>query len=200
MSFNEYSAGAVKHAFWFLEFKQVMQLLNDGMTFQEIKEKNKNENIFGTRTPARGEQIFNTVSARIKCLDKSIYSLFADSDVSTQKMIALVGAMAYDRLFFEFVYEVIREKMIVGNNEYSDMDVRLFFNNKQTQSEKAAKWQDYTLKRLGSTYKTMLYEAGMTDKGTHVRKIYKPILDIEFERWLEDHNMKIMIKALTGVR
>lgn len=200
MSLKEYSAGAVKHSFWFMEFRKVIQLLSKGMTLEKIKSINKTENIFGVGSPARAEQIFNTVSARIRCLDSSIYSVFMNSDISTQKMIALVAAMANDRLFFEFVYEVVREKLIVGSNELSDSDINIFFRDKQMQSEKVAGWKDYTLKRLGATYKTMLFEAGLVDKGKSIRKIYKPILGIEFERWLEANNMKIMIKTLTGVR
>lgn len=71
---REYSAGAVKFSFWFMEFKTMINLLSEGMTFDEIKQKNKNENIFGAPTPLRAGQIFNTVSARIKSLDESFYS------------------------------------------------------------------------------------------------------------------------------
>ena len=81
-----------------------------------------------------------------------------------------------DTLFFDFVYEVVREKMIIGNNEFSDSDISIFFKNKQLQDGKVAKWTDATLNRLGKTYKTMLFESGMTDKGTP-RIILKPILD-----------------------
>lgn len=64
--------------------------------------------------------------------------------------------MANDTLFFDFVYEVIREKMILGSNEYADSDVRIFFKNKQVQDEKVAGWTEATIKRLGTCYKTML--------------------------------------------
>ena len=46
-----------------------------------------------------------------------------ESDIATQKLFALAAAMANDTLFFDFVYEVIREKMILGSNEYADSDV-----------------------------------------------------------------------------
>ena len=55
-----------------------------------------------------------------------------------------------DTLFFDFVYEVVREKMILGSDELTDADVRIFFKNEQEQSEKVASLQDYTLRRLGS--------------------------------------------------
>lgn len=200
MERREYSAGTVKHSFWFMEFRKVVQLLSEGKTLDEIKKLNQEENIFGAPTVMRATQIFNTVSARIKMLDESFYPVFVTSEVSTQKLFNLVATMAYDTLFGEFVYEVIREKMIIGNDEFADSDIRVFFKNKQLQDEKVAEWTDATLKRLGACYKTLLYEAGMTDKGKECRKILKPILDPVMANWLKDHDMEIMVKALTGVR
>lgn len=200
MERREYSAGAVKHSFWFMEFRKVVQLLSEGKTLDEIKKLNQEENIFGAPTVMRATQIFNTVSARIKMLDESFYPVFVTSEVSTQKLFNLVATMAYDTLFGEFVYEVIREKMIIGNDEFADSDIRVFFKNKQLQDEKVAEWTDATLKRLGACYKTLLYEAGMTDKGKESRKILKPILDPVMANWLKDHDMELMVKALTGVR
>ncbi len=199
MTRREYSAGAVKFSFWFMEFKVVVKLLAEGMTLDEIKEKNQKENIFGAPTTIRAGQIFSTVSARIKTLDASFYSIFIESDLATQKLFALAGAMAHDTLFFDFVYEVVREKLIIGSNEFSDSDINIFFKNKQLQDEKVAKWTDATLNRLGKTYKTLLFEAGMTDKGTP-RIILKPILDPVMEHWLLDNDMEPIAKALTGVR
>lgn len=199
MTRREYSAGAVKFSFWFMEFKVVVKLLAEGMTFDEIKEKNQKENIFGAPTTIRAGQIFSTVSARIKTLDVSFYSIFMESDLATQKLFALAGAMAHDTLFFDFVYEVVREKLIIGSNEFSDSDINIFFKNKQLQDEKVAKWTDATLNRLGKTYKTLLFEAGLTDKGIP-RIILKPILDPVMEHWLFDNDMEPIAKALTGVR
>lgn len=193
MNRREYSAGAVKFSFWFMEFKAVVKLLSEGMTLDEIKGKNQKENIFGAPTMLRADQIFSTISARIKALDASFYSIFMDSDLATQKLFALAGAMAHDTLFFDFVYEVVREKLIIGSNEFSDSDINIFFKNKQLQDEKVAKWTDVTLNRLGRTYKTILFEAGMTDKGTP-RTVLKPILDPVMEHWLLDNGMEPIVR------
>jgi len=110
MEKKPYSAGAVKMSFWFMEFRKVVELLAAGKTLEEIKEMNKNENIFGAPNAARANQIFLTVSGRIKTLDKSFVEVFQRSDVAMQKIFVLVSSLAYESLFFEFVYEVIREK------------------------------------------------------------------------------------------
>ena len=200
MEKKEYSAAAVKHAFWFMEFRKVVSLRSEGKTWEEIKRLNEEENIFGAPTALRATQIFNTVSARVKSLDDSFYSVFEACDLASQKLFALVAAMTYDVLFGEFVYELVREKMIIGSNELADSDIRIFFNNKQQQDDKVAKWTDATVKRLGATYKSMLYEAGVTNKAMNVRKIYKPLPDPAMERWMKDQGMNYQLKAITGVR
>ena len=200
MERKEYSAGMVKLSFWFSEFRKVVDLLNSGKTMTEVKALNIEENIFSAPTQARAIQIFNTVSSRVKGLDSSFYKLFENSDLSTQKLIALIAIMQTDSLFFDFVYEVYREKLLMGSDELADSDIRIFFKDKQLQSEKVAKWKDYTLKRLGTSYKTMLMEAGLTDRSSGNRKILKPILDKPLEVRLKSNGMDLVIHALTGVR
>lgn len=200
MKRKKYSAGAVKHSFWFMEFRNEVKLLSEGKSFQDVKELCRSENIFAASTPERAVQIFNTVSSRIRAVGDTFYSIFLSRDVSAQKIFNLAAIMADDALFFDFVYEVIREKMIIGSDEYKISDVNMFFKDKQRQSEKAAGWTEATFARLGRSYRTFLYEAGMTDKGKDVRKIFRPILDPEMERWLIDNHMEQIVKAFSGVR
>ena len=200
MERKEYSAGATKHSFWFMEFRNEVKLLSEGKTFEEIRELCKTENIFASVTPERALLTYNAVTARIKALGDSFYPVFMNGDVATQKLFALAALMVNDTLFFDFVFEVIREKMIIGSNEYTQSDLNIFFKDKQLQCEKMVGWSETTLGKLSRNYKTYLYEAGVTDKAKDVRKIFKPILEPDMERWLIDNDMKPIVKALSGVR
>lgn len=200
MDRKEYSAGAVKLSFWFAEFRKVLDLLTDGKTLNEIKTLNLAENIFSAPTQARAIQIFNTVSMRVKSLDKSFCQLFEQCNISNQKIINLIAIMQSDRLFFAFVYEVYREKLIIGDDELTHKDFSIFFKDKKLQSEQVAGWTDYTLKRLGTSYKTMLAEAGVIDSAKGKRQILKPILDKSLEECLIANSMELTLHALTGVR
>lgn len=200
MNRKDYSAGAVKHAFWFMEFRKVVSLRLEGKTWEEIKQLNENENIFGAPTKLRATQIFNTVSARVKSLDDSFYSIFDACDLASQKLFALVAAMTYDVLFGDLVYELVREKMIIGSNELSDSDLRIFFKDKQQQNDKVAKWTEATIKKLMVTYKSMLFEAGVTNKAKDIREIYKPLPDPAMEGWMKEQRMMYQLKAIMGVR
>lgn len=200
MNRKDYSAGAVKHAFWFMEFRKVVSLRLEGTPWEEIKQLNENENIFGSPTKLRATQIFNTVSARVKSLDDSFYPIFDACDLASQKLFALVAAMTYDVLFGDLVYELVREKMIIGSNELSDSDLRIFFKDKQQQNEKVTKWTEATIKKLMVTYKSMLFEAGVTNKAKDIREIYKPLPDPVMESWMKDQGMMYQLKAIMGVR
>ncbi len=202
MKRNKYSAGAVKFSFWFLEFRKEVQMLSAGKSFDEIKELCEKENVFGASTPARAKLIYSTVTARIKSLDSSFYKLFLESDVSTQKLFALAGTLAHDTLFFDFVYEVIREKLIIGNNVLTDADLSIYFKNKQEQHDEVEKLTDATVKRLALSYKTMLFEAGLLDKNSRSseRQIIKPILDPVLKHWLDDYGFGKIAKAMEGIR
>ena len=116
---KEYSAGAVKLSFWFLEFKKTVELLANGTEMAEVRRQALEENLYAAPSADRAKQIFQTVSARIQSLDESFYPIFQKGDISTQKLLALTAVMVYDTLFFDFVYEVLREKMIIGSDEFS---------------------------------------------------------------------------------
>ena len=195
-----YSAGAVKLALWFPEFRRTMKLLAEGKTYADIKLMVTTENLDETATPARAKQMYNTITARIKELDLSVYALFVQSDLSTQKLIAMSSVMAQDTLFFEFMYEVVREKFILGVDELTDTDVSIFFKHKQVQDEKVASWTEETLKRLGNTYRGLLYESGLAANNKSPHKLIRPILDPGLEQWLRANKMEAVVKILLGGR
>lgn len=197
---KNYSAGMVKLSFWFLEFKKMVTLVNSGMELDEIKKLNLESNIFAAPTQARAIQMYNTISMRLKALDRSFYNLFDQLDVSNQKLLVLISIMASDTLFFDFMYEVFREKLIIGMNEIADRDVNVFFKDKQSQNDRVAKWTDYTLKRLGDCYKTLLMEAGVLNKTTGQREIIRPLIDRSLESNLKKQNMDLYISIFQGIR
>ena len=193
-----YSAGAVKVAFWFQEFRTFIELLSEGKTYAEIKELNEQENIFGASTVTRKRQIYSTVSARARAMDESFVPLFMRVDAVAQKQLALAAVMAQDTLFHEFVYEVIHEKLVLCNYELMDADMEKFFRRKQVQDERAAAWTEATFRRLGRTYRGILTGAGILEKkNKDPRHIYAPLLDLSVEKWLQEHDMAEVVHALS---
>ena len=103
-----------------------------------------------------------------------------------------------DSLFFDFVNDVIRVKLALGLNEYGDSDARKFWDDKQIQSDKVANLTEATRKRLLSTYKQYLYNAGITEGNVGSRKIIVPIISADIVAWLREHDLQPALAALTG--
>lgn len=67
MERKEYSAGAVKLSFWFMEFRKAVSLLSEGKQLEEIKQLNKAENIFDAPTKDRAGK-YIIVSYAVGCM------------------------------------------------------------------------------------------------------------------------------------
>lgn len=196
---QKYSAGLVSQSFWFVEFKKVIKLLNEGKTEKEIKELCINDNFFGAINENRAKRMYGYIWNRVKRLDDTMIHLFETSDLTTQKLINLIAILLGDRLFFEFIFEVYREKIIIGTDELSDFDLNIFFKNKEVQSDNVATWIDRTKKRLGSAYYNFMIDANLITVVDKKKMITPPVLDITLERYLEASGNETLVKAIKGV-
>ena len=194
-----YSAGLVSQSFWFVEIKKIIKLVNDGMTEDEIKNLCIDENLFGAMKEYRAKRIYGYIWNRIKQLDKTMIDIFCTSDIATQKVINLISILKSDHLFLEFMFEVYREKNILGVNVIEDSDVNIFFKNKEIQSEGVAAWSDATKCRLRSIYINYLTDSNLLTVVEKKKIITPPILDIALERYLEANGDDTILKAITGV-
>ena len=176
-----------------------MRLIREGKREDEIKKLCIEENLFGTTNEYRAKRIYGYIWNRVKHLDGKIIELFNESDLSTQKIINLIAIMRCDRLFFEFIYEVYREKNILGTLTIEDRDANIFFRNKEVQNENIAKWTDRTKKRLKSCYFNYLIDANLITIKDKKKYITPPIFDIAVERYLELVGDFAIVKAITGV-
>lgn len=194
-----YSAGLISQSFWFVEIKKIINLINDGMAEDEIKKLCIDENLFGVMKEYRAKRIYGYIWNRAKKLDKTLIDLFCTSDLATQKVINLIAILKTDRLFFEFMFDVYREKNILGIPVIEDADVNIFFKKKEIQSEDIASWTDGTKRRLRSIYFNYLTDANLLTVVEKKKTITPPILDIALERYLETCGDGAIIKAITGV-
>lgn len=194
-----YSAGLMSQSFWFIEFKKAVRLRQEGLDYKDIKKKCIEENLFGASTENRIVRMAGYIITRLKAMDDTMVELFCSSDLATQKLINLITILRTDRLFFEFVYEIYREKVILGTSHIEDVDVNVFFTQKETQSEVIMGWKDSTKRHLRSCYLSFMTEANLLTVIEKKKMITPPILDIALERYLKSVNEEAMIKALTGV-
>ena len=195
---QKYSSGLVAESFWFIEFKDYLKLKRDNLTDDEIKYKIIQNNLFGAPNENRARRVYGYIKRRTDSLDENAIELFFNSDLSTQRLFNLVCILRNSRIFFEFINEVYREKVILGIETLETSDIRIFFNNKMIQSEEISEWKEPTKKRIQGSFMTMLTESKLLIKRGNNKHINPPIVDILFEKYLEANGETDIIKAMTG--
>ena len=204
---RKYSAGLMSQSFWFVEVRQYLRLKKENLSDDEIKRRITEENLFGAPNECRAHRIGNYLSARAGRMSQEELVLFFACDITSQKLINLICIMRNDRLMFEFINEVYREKVMLGAETIDLSDGRAFFTEKEKQDDTVAGWQDKTKRRLISTYLNFMTDArllsmsarmpGNSKSGT--RKITIPLPDEALQHHLETTGETTILKAIMGV-
>jgi len=194
----EYSAGMVSRLFWLSETRKTADLLTNGKDRSEIKELAVKENIYQVRAEDRALRIVSIALKRLGSLPDYLINQIATGDIGTAKLLVLISIMKTDLLFFEFVHEVHRQAIILGENTITDRAINTFFDVKKAQSEVVAKWSESAIKKLKQCYTRMLYEAGVLNSATGERLITIPPVDYKLRKLLQDNSLKVYLNAITG--
>ncbi|HHW38996.1 MAG TPA: DUF1819 family protein [Bacillales bacterium] len=195
---QEYKSTIKSRPFFFLETKKVADLMYQGLKAFEIKDKAIHENIFQVKTEARKKEIASTTLSRLKDLDECLLGKIVRGDSETSKMLVLYSIMKTDRLFFEFMYEVFREKFVLKDYFLTDKDFNIFFESKKQQSNKVASWKDYTFYKLKQVYIRILHEAGVLKNQKGDREINRVYIDYEVVKHLMEIGDQAYIEILVG--
>ncbi len=122
----------------------------------------------------------------------------ANGNLETSKQVALYAILKTDRLFFEFMQEVYREKYLIRDYLITDKDFAIFFQRKAEQSQKVAEWKDYTFYKLKQVYKRILTEAGFVKKNKKDVEITRPLMEQELADFLNEKGDGIYLQAMLG--
>lgn len=157
----QYSASLTGAGFMLYEFKQVAKLKNEGYSDQDIRKKVIEENLFEHKKISSVKRGLPYIIRRVNTLNDEIRNMLMTEPIETQKIINVLAIMKTDRLFFEFMNEVIREKIQASDYHFERKDINLFFSIKIEQDETLASWSDETIKRLKQGHQKILLETGM---------------------------------------
>lgn len=194
----KYNASIISTSFWFLESKKVAELILEGYSKEEILNIALEDNIFQVETERRVRDITNTTYRRLKSFPEEVLEYFVRVDVNSAKIFVLISVLKRDKLFFEFMYEVFREHIVLGDLTLKNKDFEMFFDNKSYQSDIISEWVDETLGRLKRAYNTMLSEAGVLDTSSNERVILLPFIDLKFKDILIKNDLGTYLYAITG--
>lgn len=179
----EYSSSLNGASFLLFELKQVVKLKQLGLSNQEIRKKVIEENIFQFANKGRINRALPSIMKRADVIDDTLAQLMTEGSLEMTKVINLYSIMKTDLLFFEFMRELICEKL--QNNDFTieRKDLNVFFASKSEQSEKIASWSDINTEKLKRTFMQVLFESGML-RNRRGNELNRLMIDEQFKHHL----------------
>ncbi|GAA5818043.1 MAG: putative protein [Methanobrevibacter sp. CfCl-M3] len=194
----KYSSGLVWKPFLFLESKKTAHYILERNNRKKIVEIAIKKNIYQVKTDNRSKTIANICVTRLNSLPKIIVKDILSKDVKTSKILVLISIMKTDKLFFEFMYEVFRNKVIIGEKFIDKKDLNIFFDNKMIQSDIVASWAESTIQHLKKDYIRVLKNADIVQPEDDKNKIVIPLIDYNVECDIKNNNLSSYLNAITG--
>lgn len=195
----EYKSTIKSRPYLYKETKKAASFVNRGLEIKELKNESLENNIFQVETETRMKELASIIGARLKELDSYLIEKIESSNVETSKVLVLYAILKNDRLFFEFMNEVYKEKILLKDFLIRDKDFGVFFQNKREQSDKVNSWSEYTFKKLKQVYIRILFESGLIANQKGDRKIITPIIDGEVKDYIYKLGDKVYINAILGI-
>ena len=195
----EYSAAMTSRPYLYKETKIVASLLANGTDITAIKKISVEENIFFFFLEYRRIEVAQAIISRLKNIDLLIIDKIANGSTEMSKLLVLYIIMKHNRLFFEFINEVYREKIILRESTIKDKDFNIFFNRKREESEKVNGWSEHTFKKLKNVFTIILVDSDMGIKKNGEIEIKVPLIDKEISNHLIAIGDKVYINAMEGI-
>lgn len=142
-----------------------------------IIQKSISDNIFMVNTERRRKELAYKLVARMAVLDDEMIRMIAESPYNTAAVLSLYALMKSDRIVFEFMNEVVKDKIELMNYRLTDIELNQFILCKAQQSELVAKWKDGNKTQVKSAIRKILIDAGLLRDLGSVYMIMPPILD-----------------------
>ncbi|WP_027109247.1 DUF1819 family protein [Lacticigenium naphthae] len=184
--------------FLYQETRMITELMDQGLTDEDIKEKVLEENIFQLSSDDRKQSFLGEIKRRLNYLDEFLLRNFITSDSQTSKIILLYAILKKDRLFYEWMREVVLDKWLTLDYEISKKDTEYFFEKKIEQNDTVAKWKKETRARLVNSYHQTLADANYASIVNHKIILHRPVISSNVENYLANNKDKYIVEVLLG--
>lgn len=157
------------------------KLKNEDLSLKDLSSKDLSD-----PRGATSKRKFQELIRRLNQLSKEELELLANGNQEVQKQVCLLAFARYYRFFYEFVTEVMLDKIMVFDYELTDRDINSFISRKSIDHLELESLAETTRKKVIQVLWKVLEQAELINS-VNERKIIPPFLDQRLE--------KIMLKS-----
>ncbi|BDD02223.1 hypothetical protein PEPS_45030 (plasmid) [Persicobacter psychrovividus] len=151
------------------EFSMVMNALLRGQGTKDELILN-----FGNGKIKTGSLLYSELSKRAKALTPEQQEFYLDADLPTQKLLALLAVCKVYPFIRDFILEVLRNKVLLFDDQLSRLDYDRFFENKKELHDEVLALSENTERKVRRAIFGILLEAGLIEGEDGQYQIQRP--------------------------
>lgn len=184
--------------FLYKESKTVAEWKLNELSDEEIKEKIIEDNSFQLNSIDRRKRFYSEINKRLSFLDDYLLEQLVQKDTQTSKVLLLLAIIKRDRLFYEWMREVVWDKWLILDYQVSRSETAAFINRKAEQDETISKWKFKTRELLVSAYHKTLVDAEMAVPDENKINLHKIFIDSSVRNYLIENEETHYVEVLLG--
>ena len=196
---EDYSAKLTGEPFMYSETKILAKYLLDGISPEELKRKNIEENLIKYKSTKSIVRVNSPIFRRLKVMDKEMLEEFVCSDIETSKYILLYAIMKTDKLVRDFVIEVYKDKLYMRKDYIEKFDIDNWYEEKCMLSKTLRERTESTTSKLKQVIMKILQDSGLVIKEKNRFKIVRPLLKEKYISMLNKKGDIEYAKAIGGL-
>ena len=198
MTKNRYSTTLNTRPFLYSETKRVAELIDRGIDSKNIVETVLDENLFQLASKDRAERFCSEIQKRLKMLDTHLFHYFINSDTQTSKAILFYALLKKDRLFYEWMREVVWDKFLIMDWIYQKRETESFIARKSEQDDTVKRWAKKTKIVLVRSYHNLIEDVWMASSTGEELYLQPLIINPEVRTYLINHKEKGIVEVMLG--
>ncbi len=196
---EDYSAKLTAEPFLYNETKIIAQYLLDGISPEELKRKNIEENLIKYKSIKSIVRVNSPIFRRLSVMDREMLDEFVHTDIETSKYILLYTIMKTDRLVRDFVVEVYKDKLLMRKDYIEKFDIDNWYEEKCILSKTLRERSESTSAKLKQVIMKILQDSGLVIKEKDRFKIVRPLLKEKYISMLDKNGDMEYAKAIGGL-
>ena len=196
---EDYSAKLTAEPFLYNETKIIAQYLLKGISVEELKRKNIDENLIKYKSPKSIVRVNSPIFRRLGVMDSEMLDDFVHADIETSKYILLYTIMKTDRLVRDFVVEVYKDKLFMRKDYIEKFDIDNWYEEKCILSKNLKERAESTATKLKQVIMKILQDSGLVIKEKKRFKIVRPLLKEKYISMLAKKGDIEYAKAIGGL-
>ena len=196
---EDYSAKLTAEPFLYNETKILAQYLLNGISPEELKRKNIDENLIKYKSPKSIVRVNSPIFRRLNVMDSEMLDEFVNTDIEMSKYILLYTIMKTDRLVRDFIVEVYKDKLLMRKDYIEKFDIDNWYEEKCILSKTLRERTESTSAKLKQVIMKILQDSGLVIKEKSRFKIVRPLLKEKYINMLDKKGDIEYAKAIGGL-